>query len=105
MLRTDYLPRTCQAGIVNDVFNRGRKAFEVGVGPTETPTMPLEFSSRPFRLGDSMIPVAYNWNKVFDAGAGTLQLLFDFAAHSGDFFGEDACRAIGLLTFGALRLQ
>ncbi len=55
MLRTDYLPRICAAGVVNDVFNNGRKAFEVGVPATDVPTMPIEFSVAAFRLGHSMI--------------------------------------------------
>ena len=80
MLRTDYLPRICQAGIVNDVFNNGRKAFEVGVAPTDVPTMPIEFSVAAFRLGHSMIRQAYNWNAAFDDGTGFLTYLFDFSA-------------------------
>src|SRR5688500_7143477 len=28
MLRTDYLPRICAPAVVNNVFNKGRKAFE-----------------------------------------------------------------------------
>ena len=55
MLRTDYLPRICAPGVVTDVFNNGRKAFEVGVPPTDVPTMPIEFSVAAFRLGHSMI--------------------------------------------------
>jgi hypothetical protein len=31
MIRTDYLPRICAAGVVNDVFKNGRKAFEPNV--------------------------------------------------------------------------
>jgi hypothetical protein len=88
MLRTDYLPRICARGVVNDVFNNGRKAFEVGATPTDVPTMPIEFSVAAFRLGHSMIRRAYNWNKIFDDGSGTLDLLFTFSGGSGDFFGE-----------------
>ena len=55
----------CANGVVNDVFNNGRKIFEVGVPPTQVPTMPIEFSVACFRLGHSMIRPAYNWNKVF----------------------------------------
>ena len=44
MIRTDFLPRICQASVVNDVFTNGRKAFEVGVPATDVPTMPIEFS-------------------------------------------------------------
>ena len=69
MLRTDYLPRICAPGVVNDVFNNGRKAFEVGATPTDVPTMPIEFSVAAFRLGHSMVRAAYNWNKVFDDGS------------------------------------
>ena len=88
MIKTDYLPRICQQGIVNDVFSNGRKAFEVGVNPTEVPTMPIEFSVAAFRLGHAMIRRAYNWNIRFDDGAGTLDWLFTFSATGGDLFGE-----------------
>jgi Animal haem peroxidase len=87
MLRTDYLPRICQPGVVSDVFNNGRKAFEVGVTPTDVPTMPIEFSVAAFRLGHSMIRQAYNWNKFFDNGTGTLDYLFIFSALGGDLGG------------------
>ncbi len=84
MIRTDYLPRICRKGVVNDVFNNGRKAFEVGVDPTEVPTMPIEFSIAGFRLGHAMVRAAYNWNKIFDNGGGTLDLLFTFSATGGN---------------------
>jgi hypothetical protein len=87
MLRTDYLPRICATGVVNDVFNNGRKAFEVGVTPTDVPTMPIEFSVASFRLGHSMIRRAYNWNRIFDNGTGTLEYLFIFSAGSGNLDG------------------
>jgi hypothetical protein len=87
MLRTDYLTRICVESVVNHVFNNGRKAFEVGVTPTDVPTMPIEFSVAAFRLGHSMIRRAYNWNKVFDNGTGTLDYLFIFSAGSGDLGG------------------
>jgi hypothetical protein len=88
MLRTDYLPRVCAQGVVNDVFNNGRKAFEVGVPATDVPTMPIEFSVGAFRLGHSMVRAAYNWNKAFDDGTGTLDYLFIFSALGGDLGGE-----------------
>jgi hypothetical protein len=88
MIRTDFLPRICAAAVINDVFNNGRKAFEVGATPTDVPTMPIEFSVAAYRLGHSMIRDAYNWNKNFDAGAGTLDLLFTFSGLSGDLGGE-----------------
>src|SRR5918997_6483622 len=84
MIRSDYLPRICRAGVVNDVFNNGRKAFEVGVAPTDVPTMPIEFSVAAFRLGHSMIRRAYNWNSIFDFDSGTLDFLFRFSAGSGN---------------------
>jgi hypothetical protein len=87
MLRTDFLPRVCAEGTVNQIFNNGRKAFEVGVTPTDVPTMPIEFSVAAFRLGHSMIRRAYNWNKVFDNGTGTLEYLFTFSAGSSDLGG------------------
>jgi hypothetical protein len=50
--------------------------------------MPIEFSVAGFRLGHSMIRREYNWNKIFDDGFGTLDLLFTFSATSGDLGGE-----------------
>jgi hypothetical protein len=88
MLRTDYLPRICAPSVVNNVFSSGRKAFEVGATPTDVPTMPIEFSVAAFRLGHSMIRRAYNWNKIFDNGSGTLDYLFIFSAGSGDLGGS-----------------
>jgi hypothetical protein len=88
MIRHDYLPRICAAGVLNDVFKNNRKAFEVGVNPTDVPTMPIEFSIAGFRLGHAMIRRAYNWNKRFDDGTGTLDWLFAFSATGGDLGGE-----------------
>ena len=88
MIRTDYLPRICAPGVVNDVFNNGRKAFEVGALPTEVPTMPIEFSVAAFRLGHAMIRRTYNWNAIFDFGGGSLDLLFTFSATGGNLGGS-----------------
>jgi hypothetical protein len=91
MLRTDYLPRICAQGVVNDVFNRGRKAFEPGAPPTQVPTMPIEFSVAAFRLGHSMVRGVYEWNVRFDSDSGipgTLDLLFEFTGLSGSLGGN-----------------
>ncbi|MFL5798315.1 MAG: peroxidase family protein [Actinomycetota bacterium] len=87
MLRHDLLPRICTAGVLNDVFGKGRKAFEVGATPTDVPTMPIEFSVAAYRLGHSLVRPAYNWNRIFDNGAGTLDFLFTFSGLSGDLLG------------------
>ena len=83
MLRTDYLPRICARGVVNDVFANGRKAFEIGATPTDVPTMPIEFSVAAYRLGHSMVRGRYQWNRVFRAGGpgpvASLELLFNFS--------------------------
>ncbi len=83
MLRTDYLPRIVQPRIVRDVFTNGRKLVEPGASPDQVPTMPVEFSVAAFRFGHSMIRSNYNWNKIFDDGSGSLELLFEFSATSG----------------------
>src|SRR3954454_16175406 len=88
MIKTDFLPRICDPAVVDDVFKNGRKAFEVGVPPTQLPTMPIEFSVAAYRLGHSMVRAAYNWNAVFDDGEGTLKLLFEFSATSGPLGGN-----------------
>lgn len=84
MIRHDFLPRICARGVVRDVFTNGRKAFEVGASPADVPTMPIEFSVAAYRLGHSMIRAAYNWNRRFDDGAGTLDFLFLFSGTSGN---------------------
>jgi hypothetical protein len=89
MLRTDYLPRICDPGVVEDVFINGRKVFEVGVDPLTMPTMPVEFSVAAFRLGHSMVREAYDWNARFPSGQGSLDLLFTFSATSGDLGGNE----------------
>jgi hypothetical protein len=102
MLRTDFLPRICAPGVVNNVFTNGRKAFEVGVTPTDVPTMPIEFSVAAFRLGHSMIRGAYNWNRIFDDGAGSLELLFVFSAGSGDLGGAQRLASTWIADFRRL---
>jgi Animal haem peroxidase len=87
MIKTDYLPRVCRPSAVDNVFNQGRKVFEVGATPTDVPTMPIEFSVAAFRLGHSMVRSAYNWNKIFDFGGGSLDLLFTFSATGGNLGG------------------
>jgi Animal haem peroxidase len=88
MIRTDFLPRICASGVVNNVFNSNRKVFEVGAAPTDPPTMPIEFSVAGFRLGHSMVRGAYNWNVNFPSGAGTLDFLFTFSATGGNLAGD-----------------
>jgi Animal haem peroxidase len=83
MIRTDFLPRIVAPAIVEDVFTNGRKVFEVGAPPASLPTMPIEFSIGAYRLGHSMVRDAYNWNRVFDNGGGTLDRLFTFSGTSG----------------------
>jgi hypothetical protein len=49
--------------------------------------MPIEFSVAAYRLGHSMIRGFYNWNRIFDFGSGSLDLLFIFSGGSGDLGG------------------
>jgi hypothetical protein len=95
MLRTDFLPRVVDPGIVTDVFTNGRRFFESpgrGRGHGHhghRPTMPIEFSIGAYRLGHSMIRGAYQWNRVFNStGPGpiaSLFLLFTFTGVAGNF--------------------
>jgi hypothetical protein len=105
MLRSDYLPRICASGVVNDVFTNGRKAFEVGVPATQVPTMPIEFSVACFRLGHSMVRAVYQWNKVFDDASGSpgaLEYLFEFSALGGDLGGQSRLLSTWLADFRRL---
>jgi len=88
MVRSDYLTRITARGVVSDVFNNGRKAFEVGAAPTDAPTMPIEFSVAGFRLGHSMVRGAYSWNVNFPGRAGTLDFLFTFSSTGGNLGGD-----------------
>ncbi len=87
MIRTDFLPRVCARATLNDVFRNGRMVFEAGASPTDVPTMPIEVSIAAYRLGHSMVRGAYNWNRIFDHGDGTLDLLFEFSGTSGTLGG------------------
>ena len=102
MIRTDFLPRICDRAVVSDVFKNGRKVFEVGAVPTSMPTMPIEFSIAAYRLGHSMVRAAYNWNKNFDFGSGTLDLLFQFTGKSGNLGGENHLLSIWIADFRRL---
>ena len=100
MIRHDYLPRICQKAVVDDVFNNGRKAFEVGASPMSVPTMPIEFSVAAFRLGHSMIRANYSWNVNFPDA--TLDQLFDFSGLSGDLGGGTRLPNIWIADFRRL---
>ncbi len=102
MIRTDFLPRICKPTVVDNVFNNGRKVFEVSVTPTATPTMPIEFSIAGFRLGHAMVRQAYNWNSVFDFGTGTLPLLFRFSATGGNLDNNPRLQSVWIADFRRL---
>jgi Animal haem peroxidase len=83
MIRHDYLPRICEPAVVDDVFQNGRKVFEVNADPEDVPTMPVEFSVAAFRLGHSMVRDDYEWNAVFFGGGADLLTLFAFSGTGG----------------------
>lgn len=87
LIRHDFLPRICDPAVLDDVFENGRKVFEVGVDATTVPTMPIEFSVAAYRLGHSMVRPTYSWNRRFDDGAGSLDFLFTFSGTGGDLAG------------------
>ena len=101
MIKTDYLPRVCRPSAVNNVFNHGRKVFEVGATPTDVPTMPIEFSVAAFRLGHSMVRASYNWNKIFDLGAGASTSCSRSRRPAATSAASRTCRATGSPTSAA----
>ena len=60
--------------------------------------LPIEFSIAAFRLGHSMVRAAYDWNRIFANGGGTLEFLFRFSGTSGGFnpFGDINDQEAGL---------
>ena len=100
MLRSDYLPRICAPAVVTNVFNQGRRAFEVNALPDQVPTMPVEFSVAAFRLGHSMIRADYRWNKHFPSA--TLGDLFDFSGLNRDLGGGNRLPSIWIADFRRL---
>ena len=88
MLRTDYLPRICAPGVVNDVFNNGRKAFEVGVDADRRPddadrVLGRRLPARPLHdpAGLQLEP------RSSTTASARLDLLFEFSGRSGDLGG------------------
>jgi len=101
MIRTDYLPRVCASDVLDDVFDNGRRAFEVAAEAAAVPTMPIEFSVGTFRLGHSMVRSAYSWNRVRDANI-TLDQLFRHSAKGGDLDGNDRLASTMIADFRRL---
>ena len=64
--------------------------------------MPIEFSIAGFRLGHAMVRAAYNWNKIFDNGGGSLEFLFIFSATGGDLGGDTRLASIWIADFRRL---
>ena len=91
---------SAKPGVVNDVFNNGRKAFEAGASPTTFRRCPSSSRWRRSALATRWSAPRYNWNAVFDDGAGTLEFLFDFSALGGDLGGDTRLRASGSPTSG-----
>ena len=60
--------------------------------------MPIEFSVAAFRLGHSMIRRAYNWNKNFDDGSGTLDCCSSSRRPAATWAASSGCRATGSRT-------
>jgi len=87
LIRHDFLPRIVDPTILDDVFNNGRRVFEIG--GLGTPTMPIEFSVAAYRLGHAMIRDKYDWNAIFGQNGvfgdiGILLNMFRFSGTSGN---------------------
>ncbi len=90
VLLHDFLPRITDSTVYDDVMANGRKFYKHD--DPQNPCMPVEFSVAAYRFGHSMIRNRYEWNRIFsstgsEATGGTLLLLFQFSAVSGDLGG------------------
>lgn len=98
MIRHDFLPRLIDNTVLDAVFGRGRKCFEVERRQTSKAmfsplvphaeshgSIPIEFTVAAYRLGHSMVRSQYNWNAVFNDKSvpATLGLIFNFSGTSG----------------------
>jgi hypothetical protein len=89
MVVRDFLTKICDPNDVASVIERRRFFRFEHFSAFQQPYMPVEFSVAAYRLGHSMVREVYGHNRIFRPGnpplpAGTLQLLFDFTAKSGD---------------------
>ncbi|MGL5011845.1 MAG: peroxidase family protein [Paracoccaceae bacterium] len=83
----DFVERLTEPGLVKKIKNQGRRFYRF----RSKPYMPAEFAAAAYRLGHSMVRERYSHNRVFRDGGvapGTLGLLFNFTAKSGQIVGE-----------------
>lgn len=79
----DFLPRTVDAAVLNDVLTNGPKFFKAN--SMADMFVPFEFAVAAYRLGHSMIRGTYDYNDIFPNA--TLDDLFTFTALSGNLGG------------------
>ena len=104
----DRLPARASARPASsiDVFNNGRKAFEVGATPTDVPTMPIEFSIAAYRLGHSMIRARVQLERDLRRRLRHARPAVQVLGHSGDLGGgAAAAEQLDRRLPPALRLQ
>jgi hypothetical protein len=86
MVWHDFLPKICDATVLEAVRTGGRKVFEPHAEPGTPPTMPREFAGAAFRIGHSMIRDAYDWS----TRPVPLEGLFRYSGRAGDLHGGAA---------------
>jgi hypothetical protein len=77
IILNDFLPRIIQRDVLTDVIEKKVDLFYEPDG--EKPFMPVEFSVAAYRLGHSMVPRFYEWNRIFNSnfsGGNTIKELF-----------------------------
>ncbi len=73
----DFLPRIIPRDVLTDVLEKKVDLFYQPDG--EKPFMPVEFSVAAYRLGHSMVPRFYEWNRIFNSdfsSGNTIKQLF-----------------------------
>ena len=82
IILNDFLPRIIQCGVLTDVLE---KKVDLFYEPNrERPFMPVEFSVAAYRLGHSMVPRFYEWNRIFNSNFSAQNTISELFFNTGN---------------------